>query len=91
MYRQAPVVFFTNVCNGTEQHFNVHKHLFLLPITFRGAEHLFDVYNVAMSHHSVVEAHQGVRGIEGGIEDREYGNKLAAGESFDTSFEIEVL
>lgn len=30
-------------------------------------------------------------GFEGGIEDREYGNKLAAGESFDTSFEIEIL
>lgn len=30
-------------------------------------------------------------GFEGGIEDREYGNKLAVGESFDTSFEIEIL
>lgn len=30
-------------------------------------------------------------GFEGSIEDREYGNKLAAGESFDTSFDIEIL
>ena len=30
-------------------------------------------------------------GFDGSLEDREYGNKLAAGESFDTSFEIEIL
>ena len=30
-------------------------------------------------------------GFDGSLENREYGNKLAAGESFDTSFEIEIL
>ena len=30
-------------------------------------------------------------GFDGSLENREYGNKLAAGESIDTSFEIEIL